>query len=221
MLVGVTRTDGINVPGQRVEEGRAVEVVGGFQQTGLLFWCTCHFRQACQRLSHAAHLTGNVHVPHLIAVARTCATLILLAVALRIGAIVQAIPHPESHVLGRDQRLGCHNRVVDISSNVDETCQLLMHRVIRCPHPIIIIVRAIHLNEHAMLGRDGVQIAIAVLRGLTLIAVKVGPSALHGLQFLLRGEVARLPVASQLFVPHKGTFLTLAQAVHHLGDVTA
>ena len=185
----------------------------------LLLGSACHLREACQRLGHSAHLAGDVHVPHLVAVAGFGAALVLPSVALHEGAVVQAVPHPQSHILGNEQSLGGSGFVVDIGGDVDETCQLLVYRIIRCPHPALVVVGAVHLYQCAVLGRDGVQVAVAILLILFLIAVEVFPCALHLSQFFLGGEVAGLPVASQLLVPHEGALLALAQSVHHLCDV--
>ena len=221
VLVGVARADGIDVLGQWVEECRTVEAVGGLQQPGLFLRRSRHLRQSGQRLSHAAHLAGNIHVPHLVAVAGTGPALVLPAVALDVGAVVQAVPHPQSHVLSREQGLVGHSAVVDVGGNVDESRQLLVHGIIRCPHPTVVVIGAIHLNQHTVLGGDGVQVAIAVLAGLLLVAVEVGPCALHLAELLLGGKVAGLPVAAQLLVPDERPLLALAQTVHHLGDVSA
>ena len=220
MLVGMAGADGVDVPGQGVEEGGAVEAGGCLQQVGLLLGIARHLREPCQRLCHAAHLAGDVHVPHLVAVAGLGAALVLTAVALHVGTVVQAVPHPQSHVLGDEQGLLGRGLVVDIGGDVDETCQLLVYRVIGSPHPTLIVVGAVHLYQGAVLGGDGVQVAVAILLIVFLIAVEVGPGALHLLQFLLRGEVAGLPVAAQLLVPYEGALLALAQAVDHLYDVT-
>ena len=96
-----------------------------------------------------------------------------------------------------------------------------MHGVIGRPHPTLIVVGTVHLYQGTMLGGNGIQIAITIFLALFLIAVEVGPGALHLLQFLLRGEVAGFPVASQFLVPHKGALLALSQSVHHLDDVLA
>ena len=72
-----------------------------------------------------------------------------------------------------------------------------------------------------MLGRNSIQIAVAILLAILLIAVEVCPGALHLLQFLLRSEVAGFPIASQLFVPNERALLTFSQTIHHLDDVPA
>ena len=145
VLIGMTCADSVDIMRQRVEEGRAVEVTGSLQQTGFLVGVLGHLRESGQRLGHSSHLAGDIHVPHLIAIAGTLATLLLVAFALHIGAVVQAVPHPQSHILSNQQRLLGHLAVVDIGGDVDESGQLLVHRVVGSPHPIIIIVRAIHL----------------------------------------------------------------------------
>ena len=144
----------------------------------------------------------------------------MTAVALDVSAVVQTVPHPEAHILGNEQGLVSDSLVVDVGGDVDQTGQLLVHRIIRRPHPTVVVVGAIHLYQHAMLGRDGVEIAIAILRIVLLVAVEIGPGALHLPQLVLRGEVACLPIAAQLLIPHEGTLLTLTQGIDHLGDVT-
>ena len=70
-----------------------------------------------------------------------------------------------------------------------------------------------------MLGRDGIQVAVAIQLRVLLIAVEVFPGALHLFQFFLWGKVTGLPVASKLLIPDEGTLLALPQAVDHLGDI--
>ena len=219
MLVGMTRADGIDILSQGVKEGWTIEIVGSLQKMGLLFSIASHLGETRQRLCHTSHLASDVHVPHLIAIARTSTTLCLRSFAFDVSTIVQTVPHPQSHILGNEQGLGGSGFVIDIGGNVDESCQLLMHRIIWCPHPTVVIIGTIHLNQDAMLGRDGIQITVAILLVSLFIAVKVGPRALHLLQLFLRGEVACLPVATQLFIPYKGPLLTLAQSVDHLDDM--
>ena len=219
MLVGMTRADGVDILSQGVKEGWTIEIVGSLQKMGLLFSIASHLGETRQRLCHTSHLASDVHVPHLIAIARTSTTLCLRSFAFDVSTIVQTVPHPQSHILGNEQGLGGSGFVIDIGGNVDESCQLLMHRIIWCPHPTVVIIGTIHLNQDAMLGRDGIQITVAILLVSLFIAVKVGPRALHLLQLFLRGEVACLPVATQLFIPYKGPLLTLAQSVDHLDDM--
>ena len=221
MLVGVTRADGIHIPGQRVEEGRTVEVVGSFQQMGLFLGRASHLRQTGQRLSHATHLAGDVHVPHLIAVAWTGTPLVLTAVALDVCAVVQTVPYPETHILGDEQGLGGCWLVVDVGGDIDESGELFVDGVVGGPHPTLVIIGAVHLNQYTVLGGDGIQVTIAVLLAFLLVAVKIGPGALHLLQLLFGGEVAGFPVAPQLLVPHEGALLTLAQFIYHRLDVLA
>ncbi len=209
--------DGIDVPGQGTEEGRAVEVRGGLQQTGFILGRTGHLGQACQRLGHAPYLAGDVHVPHLVAVARTGAALRLGAVAIDIRTVVQAVPHPQPHVAGYEQGFVGHGLVIDIGGNVNQPGQLLVYGIIGCPHPTVVVIGTIHLYEDAVLGGDGIQIAVSILPAVLLVAVEIGPGALHLPELLLGCEVAGFPVAPQLVVPHEGAFLALAQGVDHFG----
>ena len=71
VLVGVPCAQVIHVVCHGVEECRCIEAVGRLDETGFLFLVLRHLCQPCQRLRHAAHLSGDVHVPHLVAVART------------------------------------------------------------------------------------------------------------------------------------------------------
>ena len=180
---------------------------------------SCHFRQSGQRFGHTTHLTGYIHVPHLITVAWLGASFLHTIITLHIGAEVQAVPYPQSHVLGNEQRLGCCGLVINIGGNIDKTGELFVYGIIRCPYPLFVVVGAIHLNQHAMLSRNGIQVAIAILPVFLLIAVEVGPCTLHLFQFFLRGKVARFPVTAQLFVPNEGTFLAFTQAIDHLNDI--
>ena len=132
---------------------------------------------------------------------------------------MQAVPYPESHVLGYQQRLLGDGFVVDVVGYVDETCQLLVYAVVGCPHPVLVVVRAVHLYQCAVLGRDGVEVSVAVVGVILLIVVEVLPGALHLAQFRLGGEVAGFAVAAERFVVDEGTFLTGAQLVHYQADV--
>ena len=221
MLVGVSCADGIHVLCQGPEEGGTVEAVGGFEQSRFVFAIGHHLRQAGQRLGHASHLASDIHVPHLMAVARSCPSLGAVAVALHVCAIVHAVPHPQAHVLGYEQRFLGDGIVVDVGGYVDEARQLLVHAVVGCPHPLLVVIRSIHLDEHAVLRRYGVQVAIAVALILLLVAVEVFPRALHRSQLLFRGEVACLPVASQRVAPHEGALLAAAQHVDHHAQAAA
>ena len=72
-----------------------------------------------------------------------------------------------------------------------------------------------------MLSRNSVQVAVAILPVVLLILVEVLPCALQLPQLVLRGEVACLPIAPKLVVPHESTLLTAAQLVDHHLDVLA
>ena len=124
------------------------------------------------------------------------ASLSLRTIFLDIGAVVKTVPHPQSHVLGDEQCLGSNRLVVEIGSDVDESGQLLMNGIVRRPHTVAVVVGTVLFDEHTVLGRDGVEIAIAIFLGMLLVHVKSRPRALHILQFAFRGQVACLPIAS-------------------------
>ena len=69
-----------------------------------------------------------------------------------------------------------------------------------------------------MLGRDGVEIAVAVAAPVLLVAVEGFPGALQGVEFLARGEVAGLHVAPEPVRPDEGALLAGPQLVHHAAD---
>ena len=221
VLVGVARTDGIHVHRQRVEEGGTVEIVGCFQQTLLLRQCPRHLRQTRQRLGHATHLAGYIHVPHLITVTRLPPAFVLTAISLHVGPIVQTVPYPETHVLRYQQGLIGHRLVVDIGRNVYQARQLLVHRVVGGPYPTLIIVGTVHLYQHTVLRGNRVQVPIAVSLATLLIAIEVGPTATHLLQLLFGSKVPGFPVPSQLLIPYKRPLLALTQPVNHLHNPLA
>ena len=146
------------------------------------------------------------------AVARLAATLLLGTVRLHKGAIVQAVPYPQAHILGNEQGLGGHPTVVHIGGDVDESRQLFMYRIIRCPHPLVVVVGTVHLNQSTV-------VAVSVMAIVFLVAVEVSPTALYLPQFGLRCKVACLAVAAQLLVIYKGALLALSQLVYHAGDI--
>ena len=221
VLVGVAGAYVINVSRQRFVEGGTVKEVRSLQQTGLLRGVAHHLRQSCQRLARTAVLAGNVHVPHLVAVAGSGPSFLACALRLHVGAVVHSVPYPQAHILGRQQRLGCHLGLVHVGGNVYQPRQLLVYGVVGSPHPLLVVVAPVHLYQGCMVGGYGVQVAVAVLAPLLLVAVKSFPGTLHGAQLLLGGEVARLPVASQRVVPHEGAFLARTQLVHHAPDTLA
>ena len=175
----MTRADGIDILRQRIEKGGTVKIGGCLQQMQLIGHIAYHLGKTRQSLSHATHLTGDVHVPHFITVARTAAALLLRSFFRDEGAIGQTVPHPESHVLGNKQSLGGYFLVIDIVGNVDESSQLLVNGVVRSPHPIFVVVGTVHLNQCAVLGRNGVQVAIAIVTIIFLIAVEGSPCSLQ------------------------------------------
>ena len=219
VLVGMTRADGIDIACQGVEECRRVEVVRGLEQMGPLRGVVRHLGQTCQALGHATHLTGDVHVPHLVAVARLGTTFLLRAVALHVGAVVQTVPDPQAHVLGNQPGLVRNLLVIHIGGDVDEARQLLVHTVVGRPYPLLVVVGAVHLDEGAVLGRNSVQVAIAILLVVLLVLVEILPRTLQLPQFRLGSKVASLPVAAQLLVPHKRTLLATSQFIDHQRDV--
>ena len=128
---------------------------------------------------------------------------------------MQAVPYPQTHVLGYEQRLGCHLLVVHVGGYVDESGQLLVYRVVGRPYPSLVVVAAVHFDECRVMGRDSVDVSVAILLPLLLMLVKCLPGTLHLAQLLLGGKVASLPVAAQLLVPHEGALLAHAQFVYH------
>ena len=134
---------------------------------------------------------------------------------------MHAVPHPESHVLCDEQGFVGNGLVIDVVGNVDETSQLFVDGVVGRPHPFLIIVRTIALNQRRMSGRDGIEVAIAVVAVVFLVFVEGSPVALHLFQFLFWGIVSCLPIAVERAVPHKSALLTLTQFVHHPLDAIA
>ena len=175
----------------------------------LFFGLRHHRREACQALGHAAHLACDVHVPHLIAVAGTSTPFSLISIGLDVRTVMQAVPYPESHVLGNQKSLLGDGFVIDVVGNVDETGQLLVYAVIGCPHPLLVVVGAVHLDEHTMLGGDGIDITVTVVGIILLVAVEVGPRAFQLAQLVFRGEVTCLAVTAQSLVIDEGALLTL------------
>ena len=175
-----------------------------------------HLRQAGERLLHASHLTGDVHVPHLIAVARLGAALSLCAVGLHVGAVMQSVPHPEAHVLGNDERLGGELLVVHEVGDVDKSGQLLMHGVVRGPHALFVVVGRIALNEGAVLGGNGVDVSVAVVGAVGLVTIEILPCAAQLSELALGRQVAGLTVTAQLLVVNKRHLLALAHLVDHI-----
>ena len=105
MLIGMAGADIVDIAREGCEESRTVETVGGLQQTSLLGRVGYHFRQAGQGFADTAYLTGDVHVPHLIAVTRFGPAFILCTLFLHKGTIVHTVPNPQSHVFGNQKCL--------------------------------------------------------------------------------------------------------------------
>ena len=221
VLVSMTGADVVDVPAQRVEELRRIKAVGCLEELRLLIRIGNHLGKSGERFAHSSHLSGYVHVPHLVSVARLGSALILVAILLHVSAIMHSVPHPEPHVLGYEKCLVADFLVIKIGGYVDESCQLLVYAVVRRPHPVAVVVGTIHLYQGAMLSRNGVDVAVAILLRMLLVFIKGSPGALHLSEFSLGSEISRLPVAVQILVEHEGFLLALAQFVHHAGDVFA
>jgi hypothetical protein len=112
-------SDGIDILGKRVEEFRRIKIVGCLDKLCLLLLVAHHFRESSKHLAHSSHLTGDIHIPHLIAIARLGTTLIRCAVSFQISTIMQAIPYPQSHVLGYQESLGYRLGIIKVSGDVD------------------------------------------------------------------------------------------------------
>ena len=219
MLVGMAGADIIDVLAQRIIELRRIETVGCLEELRLLIRIGNHLRKTGERFTHTSHLTGDIHVPHLIAVARLGSALILGTVLLHISAVVHAVPYPESHILGDEECLVADFLIIKVGSDVYQTGKLLVYAVIRCPNPIGVVVGTIHLDKSTMLSRNGVDIAVTILFRMLLILIKSSPGSLHIPEFSLRSEITSLPVALQLLIIYKGHLLILSQLIHHSGDV--
>ena len=218
MLVRVAGADIVDVLGKRVVESRRVEALRRLQETGLLDGIGHHRGQAGKRLLHAADLAGDVHIPHLIAVAGPRLALRLVAVRLHIRPVMQPVPHPEAHVLRDDERLRGNGRIVDIHGDVNQAGQLLVDRIVRGPNPLLVVVGGVFFDENGMLGGDGVDVAVAVLPAIFLVLVEGRPGALQRLELFLRNEVAGLEIPAQRVAPHKGHFLAGAEFIDHPPD---
>ena len=221
MLVGMASADVIDVLAQRIIELRRIETVGCLEELCLLIRIGNHLRKTGERFAHSSHLTGDIHVPHLVAVARLGSALILGAVLLYVSAVVHAVPYPESHILGDEECLIADFLIIKVGSDVYQTGKLLVYTIIRCPNPIGVVVSTIHLDKSTMLSRNGVDIAISILFRMFLILIKSSPGALHLSEFCLRSEITSLPVALQFLIIYEGHLLILSQLIHHPGDVLA
>ena len=221
MLVGMTGTDVIDVLAQRIIELRCVETVGCLEELCLFIRIGNHLRKTGERFTHTSHLTGDVHVPHLVAVARRGSALILGAVLLYVSAVVHAVPYPESHILGDEESLIADFLIIKVGCDVYQTGKLLVYAVIRSPNPIGVVVSTIHFNQSTMLSRNGVDIAVTIKFRVLLILIKSSPGALHLSEFCLRSEITSLPVALQILIIYEGLLLAFSELVHHSGDVLA
>ena len=219
MLVGMAGTDVVDVLAQRIVELRCIETVGCLEELCLFIRIGNHLRKTGERFTHTSHLTGDVHVPHLIAVARLSSALILGAVLLHVSAVVHTVPYPESHILGDEECLIADFLIIKVGGDVYQTGKLLVYTIIRCPYPIGVVVGTIHFYQGTMLSRNGVDIAVTILFRMLLILIKSSPGALHLSEFCLRSEITSLPVALQILVIYEGLLLTFSQLIHHSGDV--
>ena len=118
--------DVVDILRQGIEELGSVEAVGRLDELRLLCLIVHHLRKTSERLTYAAHLAGYIHVPHLVAVARTLTAFLLRAVLLDVCAVVHAVPHPQSHVLGYEQGLVGYALVVKVCGDVDKSGKLLV-----------------------------------------------------------------------------------------------
>ena len=221
MLVGMAGADVIDVLAQRIIELRRIETVGSLEELCLFIRIGNHLGKSGERFAHTSHLTGDVHVPHLVAVARLGSALILGAVLLYVSAVVHAVPYPESHILGDEESLIADFLIIKVGCDVYQTGKLLVYAVIRCPNPIGVVVGTIHFYQGAMLSRNGIDIAVTIQFRVLLILIKSSPGALHLSEFCLRSEITSLPVALQFLIIYEGLLLTLSQLIHHSGDVLA
>ena len=221
MLVSMAGTDIIDVLTQRIIELRCVETVGCLEEFCLFVRIGNHLRKTGERFAHTSHLTGDIHVPHLVAVARLGSALILGAVLFHVSAVVHAVPYPESHILGDEECLIADFLIIKVGCDVYQTGKLLVYAVIRCPNPIGVVVGTIHFYQGAMLSRNGVDVAVTIQFRVLLILIKSSPGALHLSEFCLRSEITSLPVALQVLIIYKGALLTFSELVHHSGDVLA
>ena len=221
MLVGMAGTDVIDVLAQRIIELRRIETVGCLEELCLFIRIGNHLRKTGERFAHTSHLTGYVHVPHLVAVARLGSALILGTVLLYVSAVVHAVPYPESHILGDEECLVADFLIIKVGCDVYQTGKLLVYAVIRSPNPIGVVVGTIHFNQSTMLSRNGVDVAVTIQFRVLLILIKSSPGALHLSEFCLRSEITSLPVALQILIIYEGLLLTLPQLIHHSGDVLA
>ena len=219
VLVGVTGANVVDILGQGLVEGRRVKVAGGFGQALLLRRVAYHGAQAGEGFLHAAHFSGNVHVPHFVAVAGPGLAFGLGAFGVHVSAIVEAVPYPQAHVLGNEQGFGGNGFVVYVVGNVNEAGQLFVDGIIRGPHTALVVVGGVFFYQRRMLGGNGVNIAVTVFSAILLILVEGFPGAFHLRQFGLGSQIAGFTVAAQGLVIDKGKFLAGAQFVHHPPDI--
>ena len=162
MLVGVACANIIDISCQWFVEGGTVEIGRCLEKSCFLFGTAHHLRKTGQRFTCTPIFTGNVHVPHLIAVARCGSAFLLRTVGFHISAVMKSVPYPEAHILGYQQRFGGHCGIIYIGSNLDEPCKLFVDGVVRCPHPAFVVIGAVHLDHCGMMRRDRIEITVPV-----------------------------------------------------------
>ena len=123
-------------------------------------------------------------------------TLSLRTIFFDVGSIVQAVPHPESHITGNEQRFLADGFIINDTGYINQSGQLLMHGIIRCPYPVFVVIGTIHLYEHAVLWWNGIDVAIAVVTIVLLIVIEIFPRAFQFTQLCLRCHVTGLEIAA-------------------------
>ena len=195
VLIGMTRTDVINVFGHRIKEGGGIKTIGCFNETGLFGWVAYHLWKTGKGFGHSAHLACDVHIPHLVSVARTGLSGSAVTIDLHICPVVHAVPYPQAHVFGNQQRFLGNSLIVNIVGDVYESCQLFVNGVIGRPYPIFIIVRAVAFNQSRMCCGDSIQVAITIVSVVFFVLIKCIPVSFHLFQFLFWCIVTCLPIA--------------------------
>ena len=213
--------DVVDILGERVVERGRVEAARSLHEMRFLLRIGDHAGQPGKDFLHAAHFAGDVHVPHLVAVAGPGLALRLVPVHLHVRAVMQPVPDPKAHVFRNQEGLGGDLLVVDVRGDVHEAGQLLVDGIIGSPNPLLIVVGGIFFNEDRMLGRDGVKIAVPIAPAVLLVLVERRPSAFQLGELGLRDEVPRLAVPAQLLVPDERQLLAGAELVHHPADAAA
>ncbi len=221
VLIGVAGADVVDVAGERLVELWGVKTSGSLEQLGRGSLVRRHLGDTRERFADAADLASDIHVPHLVAVAGSCAAFVLRAVFLDVGSVVHAVPHPETHVFCNEQSLVGNLGVVKIGGDVDKSGEHFMDGVVWRPHPVAVIIWPVGLDKDAMLRWYGIKIAISVVFRMFLVFVEGSPRAFKVTDFSLGSKVARLAVASEVLVEDEGSLLALAQLVDNPRDILA